>query len=431
MELFKNIKKTIIKCEQGGLFHIFGSSVLSEIGGLISSIVVIRHLPKLLYGQYVDANNLYSYLAVFIGFGLGSAVMQYCNEPIDSNEKNAIYRFSFRAGMLFNIVLGIITVFFAFLKQQAGHSDVAYYLILMSALPLATYLTTLTQIILRVRRANKLYSATNVILTVARVVGNILFTYLWSVTGLIFSTYASYIVSTVGAVACLKRDGFFTSYAVKKVDLPTKRKWEIARYAIICAVTNFTSTMLSLLDITCLGIVLSDSTVLADYHVAAVIPSACMFIPAGLITYLYPHMVEKCAMGRVEAYQETKRLLRVFLIVTAIITLCCILIGPFAIRIIYGEKYANVIPVFRILCLNFFVFGGIRKILGNTLAALKKVNINFIHTSLTGVLNIVLNLALIPRYGAIGAAIATVMATTIVAVLELSYLYRYFKKSNV
>ena len=79
MSLFRN-----------GFFHIFGSSVIAQIGGLISSALVIRFLPKENYGSYVEANNLYSYFAIFIGMGLTNAVMQFCNERIPDEEKNSI-----------------------------------------------------------------------------------------------------------------------------------------------------------------------------------------------------------------------------------------------------------------------------------------------------------------------------------------------------
>lgn len=62
----KNLFKKIKQLAKEGLFHIFGSSVIAKVGGIISSVVVIRNLPKAAYGSYVDAENLYAYAAIFI-----------------------------------------------------------------------------------------------------------------------------------------------------------------------------------------------------------------------------------------------------------------------------------------------------------------------------------------------------------------------------
>ena len=93
-----------------GLFHIFGSGAFAKIGGLISSVVVIRDLPKAAYGSFVDAHNLFSYLAAFVGLGMHNAVMQYCSEKITDDKCNAIYGYSFKTGMLGNFLLTAVIV---------------------------------------------------------------------------------------------------------------------------------------------------------------------------------------------------------------------------------------------------------------------------------------------------------------------------------
>lgn len=412
---------------RGGLFHIFGSSVLAEVGGLLSSVLVIRHLPKLDYGQYVSANNLYSYLTVFIGLGLTSAVIQFCSERIEQEEKDAIYRFSFWAGSLFNLLLAGVIVLLSFIKRFQGQPEVAGYLTMMAGIPFVTYLTSLQQTILRVLRKNKEFSATNVAATISKVLGNILFTFLWGVSGLIASIYIYNIVSGIVGIVFLRREGFFQGLRRTDYTLPHKRKWEITRYATLCSATNLTSIMLTLLDVTCLGFVLADETILADYQVAATIPAACLFVPTGLITYYYPQMVEQLNGEKDTARSALFRLLKIFTVISAVIAVLLVLFAPLIIRIIYGQKYMNVVPIFRILSLNFFVFAAFRKLLGNTIAAIKKVKVNLVHTLLCGLCNIGLNLLLIPRYASVGAAVATLLSGFLVALLEICFLRRYFQ----
>ena len=74
---FKEALSEFRKLAKGGLFYIFGSSVVAQIGALLSSFLVIRNLSKVEYGGYVSAHNLYSYVGIFIGMGMASAVMQF------------------------------------------------------------------------------------------------------------------------------------------------------------------------------------------------------------------------------------------------------------------------------------------------------------------------------------------------------------------
>ena len=76
--MIKKLWEKLRQFAQEGLFHIFGSRVISQVGALISSMVVIRFLEKVEYGYYVSANNLYSYPAIFIGLGMNNAIMQFC-----------------------------------------------------------------------------------------------------------------------------------------------------------------------------------------------------------------------------------------------------------------------------------------------------------------------------------------------------------------
>ena len=73
--MIKQLIEKIRSFGKEGLFHIFGSKMVAQVGGLISSVIVIRHLEKVDYGSYVDAVNLYSYPAVFMGLGMTNVII--------------------------------------------------------------------------------------------------------------------------------------------------------------------------------------------------------------------------------------------------------------------------------------------------------------------------------------------------------------------
>lgn len=426
------IKKLLSKLRQyakEGLFHIFGSQVIAQVGGLISSVIVVRQLEKAAYGHYVSASNLYSYLAIFIGLGMSSAIMQYCSERVTENRKNAVYRYSFYVGSVGNVLIALILLGLSYWKGQGGNYEVAYYLQLMCGLPFVTYVGGYMQVVLRVKLKNQAFSFANMAYSVVLLFGNILFTILFGIPGLICSKYVACMVQVVFCASALHKEHFWSQVSQEESRLQGKEKWQITNYALVCALTNFASSVLVLLDVTCLDMVLGESAVLADYQVAATVPSACTFIPACLMTFFYPKLVRSLSEGKNAGKAAIGQLVKIYAVVNGFVYLCLAVFAPLIIWIIYGPKYMNVIPLFEILSLNYLVYC-VRNLMGNVIAAIKKVKINLIFAIMSGVLDICLNLLLIPALGSAGAAVATLAVTTFIAILDVSYVVHYLKKAK-
>lgn len=427
--MIKKLLDILRRYVKEGLFHIVGSRVISQVGGLISSMIVIRHLEKLNYGHYVDANNIYSYPAIFVGLGMTSAIMQYCSENVSEGRKMAIYRHSWLSGNTANILIALVTASLAFWKCQTGEPAIALYLLLMCGLPFVNYADSYFQTVLRVKLKNQIFSYVNIAYSVVLLLGNIILTMLFDIPGLIYSKYLAFFASISLCAWALHKERFFGGLKNPAETLEHGEKRKINNYAFICAITNFASIVLTLLDITCLDLVLGDATVLADYNVAATIPSACTFVPSCLMVFFYPKLVAAISDGKEEGRRYIFQLAKVYAVVNGLVYACLAVFAPLIIWIIYGEKYMNVIPLFEILSVNYFAYC-VRNLMGNVIAAIKKVKINLLFSVLSGILNICLNLALIPWLGAAGAAIATLIVTITVAVLDCTYVLHHFRKEK-
>ncbi|WP_123539422.1 flippase [Halosimplex salinum] len=93
------------------------------------------------------------------------------------------------------------------------------------------------------------------------------------------------------------------------------------------------------------------------------------------------------------------------------------------ISFIFGREYVPGNLTLAILTVGFFV----HTILGpnsNALVALGKSKIIFVFTAVSAIINVVLNLILIPLYGIVGAAVATAISYTVLNVLNSAELYR-------
>ena len=412
-----------------GLFHIFGSKMVAQVGGLISSVVVIRHLEKVDYGSYVDAVNLFSYPAVFMGLGMTNVIIQYCSEKVTEERRNAIYRHALLGGNAANILVALVTAALAYWQYHNGETQTAFYMLLMCGLPFINYADSYAQTVLRVKGKNQVFANANTIYSVVLLLGNVALTKLFDVPGLVYSRYVAYFVATVICMRALWQEKFFGKVMSTKERLAPPERRQINNYACICAITNFTSTVLTLLDVTCLDMVMHDPTVLADYHVAAVIPNACTFVPSCLMVFFYPKLVAAISDGKEAGKRYLFQLAKIYAVVNGIVFLGIAICAPVLIWIVYGEKYMNVIGLMQILNVNYLA-SCIRNLMGNTIAAIKKVKMNLLFAVVSGVLNIVLNILLIPWLGAAGAAIATVIVTLSVAAMDCTYVLRYFRKEN-
>ena len=427
--MIKEFWEKLRQFAQEGLFHIFGSRVISQVGALISSMVVIRFLEKVEYGYYVSANNLYSYPAIFIGLGMNNAIMQFCCERGSEGRRNAIFRHAFFRGNAANILVSLAVAGLAIWKFQTGKAMVAFYLLLMCTLPFFSFADTYSQTVLRVKLKNKVFSYANIAFSVVLLVGNLILTQIFDVPGLIYSKYLAIFVSVAFCMTALQKERFFSVIRENEDRLGREEKRQINSYAFVCSITNFSSVVLTLLDVTCLDIVLEDPTVLADYHVAAAIPAACVFVPSSLMVFFYPKLVDAMSSSKKEGVAQAMQIAKISALVNGFVFLCLMVFAPLIIWIIYGEKYLNVVPMFRVLSLNYLVYC-VSDIMGNMIAALKRVKINLLIAVFSGLLNVCLNMLLIPHLGGIGAAFATLTVSATVAVLDFLYVWCTFRKAE-
>lgn len=429
------MKKLFLKIKEfakDGLFHIFGGSIVSKVAGVLSTFFVIRQLDKVAYGEYVSANNLFSYLTTFVGLGLANAALQYCSEKISQPKKNGIHSYSLWFGSVSNLLLVAVIFGMAFVKRAMGDHTEAYYLMLMSGLPFVMYLHTYLQIVLRIDLRNKEFSFSSMVYSVAMLVGNVVMTHFFGVPGLIVSTYIANVFGAVNSVFFLRKQRFFGALRKNREALTPSYRKEITNYGFIYAFTGFSSMMLLLLDVTCLDLILNDPSVLADYKVATTIPTACAFVPSCLLVYFYPKMVKAFGEGRQNGRRYVGQLMKVFLLVNGGIFVLMVLASPILIPLAFGSQYKGVeiTLVFCVLCVNYLVHA-VQMLYNHVLAVVKRLKANLVLSLASGGVKILLNMVMITWLGSMGAAISTVAVTCLITGLYMIYLHRFYKQPEV
>ena len=414
-ETINRIVKGARKLRKHGLGDVFISSVYTEIIGFLASIFIVRMFSKDAYGYYAIAYNIYGYIAVFVGCGLNNAVLQYCSEKRDDNEKRGIYTFCLKFGSIFNIfLLAIIPLLSLVLLPDLPRK----YLLLMSGWPFVAYLSNYYLMRLRVIKDNRHFMLSNVISAsffialaafMAKTVG---------IVGYIVALYCKYIISFTLSKFYLHEDNSYFS----KSGISNDFKKEIIRYSIVCCLTNFASTIMMLVDVTCVNYFVGDPSVVATYKTATQIPTALLFVPSSVIVFVFPYLAEH-NKDLLWLKNNVKKLNLAVVAVNVIIGIVVYILAPFIVRILWGERYLDAVEVLRILVLNFVVTGTFNKVYGNLMVVVKKVNVNLAKTIVFSVLNVILDTIFIKYYGSIGAAIATL----IVSIGSSIFSYAYYR----
>lgn len=115
-----------------------------------------------------------------------------------------------------------------------------------------------------------------------------------------------------------------------------------------------------------------------------------------------------------------------------ILTLGVGILGKPLISIIYGDNYLNIVPLMRLLLLSAFINCGLRYTSANLLASMGQIKYNMIISILGMVLQISLDLILIPEFDAYGAAITSIISYLFMAVVLFIIFcikYRVFNKN--
>jgi len=148
-------------------------------------------------------------------------------------------------------------------------------------------------------------------------------------------------------------------------------------------------------------------SVVADYRVVLPAAALCSMIHGNFMPLYLPSASRLFAKGDTTGinrlFWETSLWMSVLAFPLFLTTAC--FARPITI-FLYGVRYAPSAPILAILSLGYF-FNVIFAFNGVTLKVLGKIRLMVILNIVTPIIIVVFNLLLIPRYGAIGAAVAT------------------------
>lgn len=422
MKLLDKSNKIIFLIKNGFL-HIFSASIINKIIQFCSGVILIRFFPKEEYGQYSYAGNILSMFLLVEGLGVCSGLLQYASENEDKNKKLSYVKLSLNYGGLFNFLLGIVIFVFSliFTLPIAGSVEILRWMFLI---PLCSLIFNIIETYLRTCLRNKEYSILSVMNTIFVLLFSVVGVIFYGVWGVIAGRYIAYLLTDIIAFVVIRKDVFI----MNTISLPTvDERRGFLKFSIACMLSNSISGLLYLIDTFLVGLIIKESSVVAAYKTATIIPFALSFIPESVITFAYPFFA-KINTDKHKFKNYYTLLISSLGFINIFISLILFLMAPFIIRIVFGENYSDSVLPFRILAIGYFFAGTFRIPAGNMLGALRKVKINLYNAIICGILNVILDILFILWWGSKGAAISTACIYLVSSIISNSFLLFYLNK---
>jgi O-antigen/teichoic acid export membrane protein len=167
------------------------------------------------------------------------------------------------------------------------------------------------------------------------------------------------------------------------------------------------------IDILMLEYMLGDEAV-GTYSVAARLSEVWYILPQIMIITLFPSLIS-LAKNNNARYLKVLQLSFDYLFMSALIlSICIFIVSPWLIDTLYGEVYSQASTILRIhIFASLFIY--MRVMLSQWFVSKKLARFSLFSQVSGAVVNVALNLLLIPYYGVLGAAVATVISYAVSA----------------
>ena len=414
MYIIKIVKSRIKRIWEMGGLHVIGGNFLNKFVVFFGSILIVRLLSTTEYGELSYIENLYNFLYLLAGIGLSNAILRFVILEEDIYGKRSVFNYMVKIA----IIIDVIIVLIGFVANHYyPHADkfivVSGLLYIMITMLPAQYFVDNNLTLERAFLDNKCFAYFNFAYAVIVIIGKCIGAYTGGVAGVVIvGVIIQYIFAIV--IYGVNRKKYFPKEK-KRISISKDKKKSIIVYSVQYMFTNGMWTLFMLIDIFLLGFFIKDPTIIADYKVAYAWPANISIVCSAVGMFVSPYFIKNESNREWVKINYRKVYTLNFLAVLLISLIICIAAKPL-IFIYGGENYYNVIPLFRAILVSSFINNGLRYMTANCLAAMGKIRANMIVSFIGLIIQILLDLYFIPKFGAYGPAYSGIIVYTIMAI---------------
>ena len=405
----------------------FVTALISTVGGrllrLLSSMlltpVIIAFAGTQTYGEFGTLLSAFAMATILMSEGVHSGVRKYISEERErQNWQNEVFGFYFRIAVVMAVLTALAFVLaarFGLVTFLWGEKYVPYFY-LLAPLAVATQFKGYFQRTLMGLKLEHIAEPVRVFYKVSFIGIAIVATYLgYGIVGLI----ASQIVASLLSVAVslwfvIPRVAVRSAFSIPSRDFPRRELFTFNYNSIA-----YTFLLMSLFHVDILMLEsFTGSEQVGYYKAAMVITQFLWFVPRSMQSVMVQSTSNMWAQGRTEEITEmASRITRYVLALTLLLALGMASLAPDFVRFYLGNTMLPSVTPLLILLPGTLGFAIARPILSISQAK-GQLRTLIVTTAAAAAINFGLNVLLIPRYGILGAAIATTTGYTALGVLQ-------------
>jgi PST family polysaccharide transporter len=383
-----------------------GDRFLRMFGAVVAGMVVARYLGPSQFGLLNYGLAIYGLFNVISNLGLDQLVIR--DLALDDSGEPEILGSGFVLKAAASVITTIAAVIAAKLLEP-GNTVLVEIVALMSIASISQALDVVNcffQAKVRSRHAVVPLNVVFVFATTARIVA-------------VFMRADLLVFAWIAALEVLFGEiGLAISYARFRLSIP-RWSWNLDRAKALLRESwpLLISTLMISIYMRCdqvlLGTLTSKAAV-GQYTAAIRLSEIWYSIPIIICTSVMPKLLKTREENPARYYARLQRLYESMVLVSVVVALITQFAAPLIVRILYGPQFGPATAILRVhIWAGLFVFVGS---ISATQFVHERLTVSIMQRSLLGaVLNVVLNLLWIPRWGGVGSAVATLISYSVAA----------------
>ncbi|WP_230670633.1 flippase [Methanosarcina mazei] len=405
----------------------FLSIVTSSLSHLLLRMVLGKELGPMGLGTYTLVFTIYILGTEFAAFGYGSALTYYIAKYKNNISKIEEYISSGVIGSIVSgFIMGIILYSFSeFISASFFHIPEMVTLLRLTAVcfPFIAIQKVTLGTLNGFRKMN--YFATiNILQNTLVFLLSVFFVFFlkMGVTGAVIGFVVSSLI--IGTVSLLYlRKSFSLPSRVSLVNILREITW-FGFYVVFGNSINMINTQI---DSLLIGRFMSETDV-GYYATAIIMIQGMTLLPGAVQQVTNPEIATY--YGRKE-YSNIKKLVKntmsKIFVIEVLLLIFLAIFGKYIIFILFSENFAPAYTPMLILSVGYMIYSPWISV-GAVFSSIGKVNLSFKLNGICAILNTILNLLLIPKFGIIGAASATTFSLIFTLMINLYFVRRYMRE---
>ncbi len=412
---------------------VFIGILLSKVLTYVYRILISKFGPEV-YGLFSLSIIVLLWFGVFFSFGLYEGILRFISFYRGKNEINKI-RYVFRTSIIFLFISGIVSgillyLFSNFIAVNILHTpDLLLFLQIISlSIPFYTLSFGLLAVIQAYEKAKAHSIISDVLRNLINVVTLGIFIFLGFKTNSVIFSYL------LGIVALFFLSYFYCRRAIPEIFTKPKisktlkkiiRK-NVFRYSLPFIFSGIIYEIFVNLDSLVIGYFRGVADV-GYYNVAILLASFIAIAPTLFTKLFFPLITKEFSLKNFDSIKIlSKQVEKWVLIINLPLCMLIILFPGAVINLLFGSEYLIAETSLRILGIGMF-FYSLSTVLENLISMIGKSKVLMTNVFIAAVLNLILNILLVPRYGMEGAAFATMLMYLSLSVI-LFFQVRHYTK---